>query len=109
MKVTYTTPNGRLTFEVEVTTGKQAFEVVAAVQELFEEPNCGACGSEHIRCDTRDFDGNRYYKMVCTDCGAQLDFGQHKDGKGLFVKRSDRETREQLPNRGWYVYQHSDR
>ncbi len=106
MKITYTTANGRLTFEMDVTTGKQAFEVVAAVQELFEEPDCGACKSANIRCDVREFDANKYFKLVCNDCGAQLDFGQHKDGKGLFVKRRG-EDKQPLPDRGWYVWQGS--
>jgi hypothetical protein len=105
MKVRYTTENNRLTFELEATTGKQAFEIVAAIQELFEEPACGCCKSAHIRCDVREFDGNSYYKLLCNACGAQLDFGQHKDGKGLFVKRTDKETKKPLPNRGWYVWQ----
>ncbi len=103
MKMTYKTPNGRLAFEMEVGSGKQAFEIVAAVQELFEEPNCGACESPLIRCDVREFDGNKYFKLVCCDCGAQLDFGQHKDGKGLFVKRRDA-NKNLLPARGWYIW-----
>ncbi len=103
MKVTYTTPNGRLVFELEVASGKQAFEVVGAIQELFEEPNCGCCSSEHIRCEVRHVDDNAYYKLLCLDCGATLDFGQKKDGKHLFVKRRG-EDRQVLPNRGWYIY-----
>lgn len=103
MKLTYTTPNGRLAFEVDVTTGKQAFEVVAGVQELFEEPACGCCKSANIRCSVRDHDNNKYFSLVCADCGAQLDFGQKKDGKTLFCKRRD-ENKQAMPNRGWYVW-----
>ena len=105
MQVKYTTPNGRLTFEQEVTTGKQAFEFVAAVQALFEEASCGCCKSESIRCNTRDHDGNRYYELTCNSCGAKMDFGQNKDGKGMFAKRTDKDTYQPLPNRGWYIYQ----
>lgn len=108
MLVRYTAPNGRLTFEVEVTTAKQAFAVVAAVQELFEEKECGCCQSEHIHCEVRTHDTNEYYKLVCTACGATLDFGQKKDGKGLFVKRKDKDLAA-LPNRGWYIWQPSGR
>ena len=104
MKVTYTTPTGRLTFEMELASGKQAFEVVAAIQELFEEADCGCCQSKNIRCDVREYDQNKYYKLCCNDCAAQLDFGQKKDGKTLFVKRRDKEGQD-LPNRGWYIYQ----
>jgi len=104
MKVTYTTANGRISFEVDATTGKQAFEVVAAIQEIFEESACGACKSPSIRFDVREWDGNKYFKMACNACGAQIDFGQHKDGKGLFVKRMDKDKRP-LPDNGWYHWQ----
>lgn len=107
MKVTYTSGNGRLAIEFDCETGKAAFACIAAVQELFEEPDCGCCGSANIRCDVREFDGNQYYKLACNACGAQLDFGQHKNGKSLFVKRWDKEKNRPLPNRGWYVWQGS--
>jgi hypothetical protein len=103
MLVRYTTPNHRLTIELDVTTGKQAFELVAAIQELFEEGYCGCCKSDRIRCDVREFDGNSYYKIVCMDCNAQIDLGQHKNGKGLFIKRT--KDGKVLPNSGWYVWQ----
>lgn len=104
MKVVYTSASGRLSFEFEVQTGKAAFEAVAAIQELFEEPDCGMCKGKRIKCDCREFDGNKYFKLACDDCGAQLDFGQHKDGKGLFIKRKDKDNRA-IPNRGWYKWQ----
>ena len=103
MKVQYTTANGRLKFEVEVATGKAAFEVIAAVQELFEEEKCGNCDSPRIRCDVREYDGNKYFKLVCNVCGAQIDFGQHKDGKGLFIKRFDKDKRP-MDHNGWYIW-----
>lgn len=105
MKLTYTTASGRLQFELETTGGKQAFEIVAAIQELFEEPHCGCCKSKDIHCNVREFNGNKYFKMQCMACNAQLDFGQNKDGRGLFVKKWDKESRAPMPNGGWYIYQ----
>lgn len=105
MKMHYRTPSGRISFEIDVPTGKAAFETAAAVAELFEEPSCGCCGQTNIRHDVREFDANKYYKIVCADCGAQLDFGQNKDGVHLFAKRFDKDTKRPLANRGWYVYQ----
>ena len=102
MKMVY--QSGKLTFEAEISSGKQAFEVAAKMAELFEETHCGCCKSEHIRHEVREYDGNSYYKMLCNDCGAQLDFGQKKDGKSLFAKRYDSEAKQALPNRGWYVW-----
>lgn len=105
MKMTYTTANGRLTFELEVATGKTAFEVVAIIQELFEVECCGCCKSKSIRHQVREVQGNKYYKLLCKDCGATLDFGQHRDNKGLFIKWRDKDSREPLPDGGWYVYE----
>jgi hypothetical protein len=104
VKVTYTTPTNRLTLELDVTTGKQAFEAVAAMQELFEEPCCGKCKSQAIRFECREHDGNKYYKMRCQACYATLDFGQNKDNRGLFAKRKDKDG-NWMPDNGWYIYQ----
>lgn len=105
MKVTYTTPNGRLQFEAELDKVKTAFEFVAHIGELFEEKSCGCCGSEHIRPQVRHHDSYIFYELRCHDCSAQLSFGQKKDGGHLFPKRYDTEAREPLPNRGWYIYE----
>jgi len=107
MLVTYTTPNGRVKIEQDIPSGKIAFEFISRVQELFEEESCGCCGSKGIAASVREYDGNKYYKYVCHNaaCGAQLDFGQHKEGGTLFVKRWDSEAKCNLPNNGWYIYQ----
>ncbi len=103
MKVSYTTENGRLTFEAEVPSGKAAFELLGKIQELFEEPKCGCCQSESIRCSTREHDGNMFYNLVCNGCGAQLDIGQRKDGKGMWLKRTDKDGNK-MDHNGWYIY-----
>lgn len=108
MRVTYTTPNGRVQFEAEVSTAKEAFDFLATVQEVFEVGRCGLCKGAAIHCDVREFDKNVYYKLVCSACGAQLDVGQKKDQKNLFLKRRS-DAREALPNGGWYHYQPGDR
>ncbi len=104
MKVHYTSENGRLRFEIDASTPKEIFAQVATIQEVFEEPCCGKCGSKSIRFEVREFDGNSYYKLFCTSCTAQLDYGQNKDMKNLFVKRRDKDSNTALPNRGWYIY-----
>lgn len=104
MKLRYS-PSQRVTFECEVGNAKAAFEAIASIQEVFEEGECGCCKSKAVRFDVRDFNGNRYYKMACTACGAQFDFGQHKEGGGLFAKKWNKETRRALPNGGWYIFQ----
>jgi hypothetical protein len=62
------------------------------------------CGQSHLTYEVRDYDGNNYYKLVCRDCHAQLDFGQRRDGNNLFIKRKDAEGNA-LPNNGWYRWQ----
>jgi hypothetical protein len=104
MKVRYQTANARLTFEFESENDRTLVTNLAHIQEIFEESSCGCCKKENIRFDVREFDGNHYYKLLCDDCGATLDFGQHKAGNTLFVKRFEKDTREPLPNRGWYLY-----
>ncbi len=105
MKVQYTSANGRLVFDFEAASHKDVMAKLAAIQELFEESSCGMCESKNIRFEVREHDGNNYYKMVCGACNAQIDYGQHKTGNSLFIKRWNKDTRTVLPNRGWYQYQ----
>jgi hypothetical protein len=105
MKMRYTASSfeGRLVFECEVTDRKKAFEVLAAIQSVFEEPCCGSCQSRRIVCEVRPVENGSYYEMRCLDCTARLDIGQRKDG-GLFVKRKDRDGNDHGKN-GWYIWQ----
>ncbi len=52
----------------------------------------------------RKHDSYTFYEIVCMDCTAQLSFGQHKEGGGLFLKKWDKEKNQPLPNGGWSVY-----
>jgi hypothetical protein len=107
MKVRYATANSRLQFEFDAATTKEAVEFLAVIQELFEETTCRQCGSEHVKFDVRNYDGNTYYKLRCDDCYATLDFGQRRDGVNLFLKRKDADG-HWMPNRGWYRYHESN-
>ncbi len=107
MLVRYTTTTGRLTIEYEAATAKQAFEFVAAVAELFEEPECGCCKSKNIRPEKRVVGDYTYFAFRCGDCDAQLSFGQKKDLKSLFAKRTD-ENKQALGNRGWHHWRKDD-
>lgn len=96
---------GNLTFEADVGNQKQAFAFIADVQDVFGETKCGMCGSENVKFDCREHDGNKYYKMKCVPCGAQFEFGQHKTGDTLFTKRWDKENKRPMPNGGWAHWQ----
>ena len=104
VKAHFKTRNNRLTFEVEGGDQKGLFEAVAELQEVFEaDDNCGCCSLANIRFRVRTHDDNKYYELVCQECGAKLSFGQHKKGGTLFAKRTDESG--PLPNRGWYKWQ----
>ena len=106
MKMTYKAHGGRFEFEQDGVDRKQAFELVAVLDELFGEEKCGCCGGTDVRHQVTHPGEYTYYKLKCMnpECGAMLDFGQNKDMKGLFVKKWDSEARAPLPNGGWYVW-----
>ena len=100
MKANYTTQNGRITVEFEGDTQKSIFEQIGKFQEVFEQAQCGKCGSENLRFQVRNVDDNLYYELKCVDCGAKLAFGVMKKGGRLFPKRKDKEG-NWLPDGGW--------
>ena len=104
MLMRYTTPNGRLFFELEVESIRTAFVFAAKIAELFEEKACGCCKSEDIFFEVREVREFTYFVMRCRACNAQLDFSQKKDMKNLYIKRWDSESKKALPNGGWYVW-----
>lgn len=97
----------RLEFEVEGTGQKEVFKELASIQEIFGEESCGLCNKKNLRFIVRNVDGNDYFEIRCSDCGAVLAFGQHKKGGTLFPKRKDEEN-NWLPNRGWHRWQKED-
>ena len=98
MKISYNA--GKISVELEGDTQKDLFAQLSAFQEVFDESTCGKCGSTNLRFVTREGDGNSYYEIRCLDCGARLEFGQSKQGGGLFPRRKSKEG-EWLPDGGW--------
>lgn len=81
-----TVNNGNTTIEVDGNSTKELFEKIAELQEIFTGEACGLCNG-NTRYGVRVVDDNKYYEMVCTKCGAHLEFGQLKKGDKLFPKR----------------------
>jgi hypothetical protein len=103
MKCSYRTRNGRMLFEVTGDTQKALFREIAALQAVFEvDETCGLCQSPAINFEARTVDGNEYFTLRCQNCGAQLNFGQHKQGGTLFPKTA------KTPDRGWHIYASPD-
>lgn len=100
MKITYSTPNNRITVEVEAESQREAFSELANFQEVFDNTECGKCGSDNVVFCTRTVDDNLYYELRCRDCGAKLSFGVMKKGGRLFPKRKDKDGKW-LPDNGW--------
>ena len=100
---------GRVWLEVDVIGVKAAMKALGEYQEVFLERKCGQCGKEDIIYEHRQVDGHDYYSLKCADCGAQLDFGQHKNGVTLFAKRKLPDGTFDKEHRGWYRYQDRSR
>lgn len=105
MEIRRILPDGKTTFVMEAATPKEAFSKLALVDELFSEKECGCCHSADIKFVQRKVENGFYLEMRCQKCGAQLAYGQNKEGGGIFVKKWDSEKRCAMPNGGWYIYQ----
>lgn len=94
-------------FEFDAGSPKEIFDKLALLDSVFTEKTCGCCNSEDIVYVVRPVDNGSYLELRCNKCRAQLSFGQNKDGRGIFVKRWDKDKKEAMPNRGWFIYQKS--
>ncbi len=47
---------------------------------------CTSCDSPQIYLSHKSPGGNDYYTLACGACGAEANFGMHKDNKGLYWK-----------------------
>jgi uncharacterized protein with PIN domain len=104
MELHYRTRNGRLALKVDANSHKDLFRAVATAQEIFEaETACGCCNSDLIRFQVRCVDAFEFFELVCGNCDARFEFGQHRTGATLFPKRRD-DAGNPLPHRGWKVW-----
>lgn len=87
--------------EIEGNTQVELFQKIADFQEVFDEPGCGSCKSDNYRFSVREVDDNKYYELVCNDCGCKLSLGQNKKGGSLFPKRKDNDGNWDNKNKGW--------
>jgi hypothetical protein len=102
MQVTYVTANVTLEVTGDVDSVREALALVADVQQLFGEEQCGCCRGERVFCLVSESARDPCRYLGCLDCGARLDLGQDKNGKGLVVRRTDKDGRP-LAHDGWYV------
>lgn len=98
MKVRYQINSVQI--EVDGKDTKDCFAQLAASVEVFGQQKCGCCGCDVVVPVVRDNQGNTYYEMRCTNCGASLGFGQRKQDGHLYPKRRDKDG-GYLDNGGW--------
>ncbi len=104
MEAQYKSSNGRLAVKIDAPDVKGLFRSLATIQSSLEaESECGICKSKEILYSVRVHDESEYFELICSSCGSQFGFGQHKKGGTLFPKRKN-EKGENLPNRGWYKW-----
>jgi hypothetical protein len=97
-------PVGRAWIEVEANSVKDAIRDLSEYAEVLGECQCGQCGSDRVQPTHRLAKGYDFFEMVCLACGAQLSFGQTREGGRLFPKRKDKDGCE-LGKNGWHHYQ----
>lgn len=100
MKVKFGYSDSPVTIEVEGQDTKEVFMQLAAAQEIFDQPECGACGEKNLRFIVRENGGYTYFEVGCVACNARLAFGQKREGGALFPKRKDKQG-NYLPGNGW--------
>lgn len=105
MRLLWRSKDGRMELSGEVPSVRAAWAKIAELEEVFDHEACGCCGNMDLFHDVREFSGNTFYKLVCKTCNAQLDYGFAKDDVSIYPKRWDKDTKEALPNGGWYIYQ----
>ena len=110
MSTRYTSANGRISVDITADTAVGTFEQIALFQEVFEQTKCGKCGSEDLRFNIRTSgEGDKYYELICNNCGAKLAFGCNKEGGGMYPQRKFGKKHAQFvageanykPDNGW--------
>lgn len=96
---------GGLVVEAQGDTMVEAYEELAALEEVFGATECGCCKQKLLRHVVRkNKDEDKFYEVRCLnrDCRAVLSFGCHKKGGGLYphLKEKDDPTKYK-PNNGW--------
>jgi hypothetical protein len=95
---------GRLIVKVAAPSVKELFAAIGEVQEVFDaDSECGACSAPGPKFRVRERDKFKFYEMHCDACGADLAYGQHRDGGGIWPKRLDDAGRP-MPFRGWFKF-----
>ncbi len=102
MKVMFSAGSARV--EVEGKDAKDCFTQIAGAMEVFRNTKCGKCGCPDVVPQVRENDGNHFYELKCSNCAAELSFGQKKIDGSLYPRRKDKEG-NWLEHGGWIKWQ----
>lgn len=105
MKVKYRVGNAEI--EADGKDLKDVFTQLSSSVEVFGNSVCGSCGHKDVVPVVRENQGNTYYELRCTNCGATLSFGQRKADGQLYPKRKDKDG-NWLDSRGWVKFKRSE-
>lgn len=116
-RVSYKSKDQRTLIVFEATDEKMLVKHLAQVQIIMENDTCQACidlGRDPKQfgavLNSRTSKGFTYYAWICQnpDCGARLEFGEHKveAGGGFYIKRANKEGEQwiDIEHRGWTWY-----
>ena len=103
MNATYVSLAGRLRLTRECASITDVLTFLEEVETVFAHDACRCCGSKNVTFGHAVRQGYDFYEARCADCSARLQFGQRRDGGGLFPKRKDKQGNV-LPDGGWAVW-----
>jgi|JI10StandDraft_1071094.scaffolds.fasta_scaffold90197_3 hypothetical protein len=117
----------KITIEVEASKLEELLPHMTAVNEFFQDTECGACKSKNIGVNVRNSGGFEFIEMSCNKCSARLCYGKTQKEKALYPVRWERvkegevkgvkkgsKRRDKdgnviwLPNNGWTKYTPQD-
>jgi len=84
MSVKATIKIGSMNLELEAENMKSVFKWAGVYGNLPKA--CHACQSSNLFLSFRSPASYEYYSLKCAECGAEGNFGQAKEGGGLFWK-----------------------
>lgn len=111
--------NPLFSIEGEGDSQRAVFSQIAELVEVFSVDTCGLCQSHDLVPLVREAQGYTFFEMKCKNCGGRLAYGQSKDMKTLYPRRSYNKKSpevlakkvaagDKLPNGGWFAWNSSE-
>jgi late competence protein required for DNA uptake (superfamily II DNA/RNA helicase) len=92
MKAVFSSYNG-LELEIEAPTLQELMQQISQIENAIGYEPCGKCKSGNVFPRHRNADGNDFYELACSDCGAVLQLGTNKEEKTLYKKKMETDSK----------------